>query len=82
MKNVHFEIKTIVEAMIGQKTIDELLREVASICHEGLEETTSKTEFYESLYEKGKTDELYKELTDVVSTLEGKLCRILDLLGD
>ena len=77
MKQVKVKVETIVETMIGDKPVNELLGDIADICHTSLEYSTSKNEGCETLYEDYRND-----MEDRVSVLEGTLCRILDLLED
>lgn len=37
MKTVKVKIETIVETMLGDKSVNEILKEIADLCHERLE---------------------------------------------
>lgn len=79
MKRVKVKIETTVETMLGDKPVNELLGDIADICHTSLEYSTSKNEGCETLYE----DQEYEDYrNDMVSVLEGALCRIVELLED
>lgn len=82
MKRVEIETKISVDAKIGEKSVDEYLRDIADICHERLEISTSQNEQCEMLYEDGNYEELYDKMESRISLLEGTLCRILDYLED
>lgn len=82
MKQVKLKIETNVEAMIDNKPVNELLREIADLCHERLEYSTSKSEGCEMQYEDQEYEDYRVDMEDRVNVLEGALCRILDILGD
>lgn len=82
MKQVKLKIETTVEAMIGDKPVNELLNDIAKLCHERLEYSTSKQEGCETLYEDQEYEDYRNDMEDRVSVLEGTLCRILDILED
>lgn len=82
MKTVKVKIETIVETMLGDKSVNEILKEIADLCHERLEYSTSKNEGCETLYEDQEYEDYRNDMEDRVSVLEGALCRILDLLED
>lgn len=82
MKQVKLKIETNVEAMIDNKPVNELLREIADLCHERLEYSTSKSECCEMQYEDQEYEDYRVDMEDRVNVLEGALCRILDILGD
>lgn len=44
MKQVKVKIETTVETMLGDKPVNELLKDIADLCHERLEYSTSKQE--------------------------------------
>ena len=80
MKQVKVKVETTVETMLGDKSVNELLGDIADICHESLEYSTSKNERCEMLYEDGEYEDYRNDMEYRVSALEGTLCRILDLL--
>lgn len=82
MKQVKVKIETTVETMLGGKPVNELLKDIADLCHERLEYSTSKSEGCETLYEDGEYEDYRNDMENRVATLEGALCRILDLLKD
>ena len=82
MKNVKIKIETNVEAILGNKPVNEILRDIADLCHERLEYSTSKQEGCETLYEDMEYEDYRVDMEDRVSVLEGALCRILDILED
>lgn len=82
MKQVKVEIKTSVETTLGGKPVNELLKNIADLCHERLEYSTSKNEGCETLYEDGEYEDYRNDMEYRVETLEGALCQILDLLED
>lgn len=82
MKQVKVKIETTVETMFGDKPVNELLKDIADLCHERLEYSTSKQEECEILYEDGEYEDYRNDMEDRVSVLEGALCQILDLLED
>lgn len=82
MKQVKIKIETTVETMLGDKSVNDILKDIADLCHERLEYSTSKDEGCEKLYEDGEYEDYRNDMEDRVSVLEGALCRILDLLED
>lgn len=82
MKQVKVKIETTVETMLGDKPVNELLGDIADICHTSLEYSTSKNEGCETLYEDVEIEDYKVDMEDRVATLESALCRILDLLED
>lgn len=82
MKKVKVKIETIVETTIDGKSVNEILKEIADLCHDRLEYSTSKNEGCETLYEDGEYEDYRNDMEDRVSVLEGTLCCILDLLED
>lgn len=82
MKQVKVKIETIVETTIDGKPVNEILKEIADLCHNRLEYSTSKDEGCETLYEDGEYEDYKIDMEDRVATLEGTLCKILDLLED
>lgn len=82
MKHIKVKIETNVETSIDGKPVNELLQDIAGLCHERLEYSTSKEEECEMLYEDQRYEEVYDKMSDRVSVLEGAICRILDMLED
>lgn len=82
MKQVKIKIETSVEATLGDKPVNELLKDIAKLCHERLQYSTSKNEGCEMLYENGEYEDYRNDMADRVTVLEGAICRILDLLED
>ena len=82
MKQVKVKIETSVETMLGDKPVNELLKNIADLCHERLEYSTSKNEECETLYEDGEYEDYRNDMEDWIVTLEGALCQILDLPED
>lgn len=82
MKQVKVKIETSVETMLCDKPVNELLGDIADICHTSLEYSTSKNEGCETLYEDQEYEDYRNDMEDRVSVLEGTLCRILNLLED
>lgn len=82
MKQVKVKVETIVETMIGDKPVNEVLGDIADICHTSLEYSTSKDEGCETLYEDGEYEDYRIDMEYRVATLEGALYKILDLLED
>lgn len=82
MKQVKVKIETTVETMLGDKPVNELLGDIADICHTSLEYSTSKNEGCETLYEDVEIEDYKVDMEDRVATLESALYQILDLLED
>lgn len=82
MKQVKVKVETIVETMIGDKPVNEVLGDIADICHTTIEYSSSKDEGCETLYEDGEYEDYKIDMKDRVATLESALYRILDLLED
>lgn len=82
MKKIEITTKTSIEVALGGKPVNELLGDIADICHTSLEYSTSKNEGCETLYEDQEYEDYRNDMEDRVSVLEGALCRILDLLED
>lgn len=82
MKQVKVKVETSVETTLGGKPVNELIKEIADLCHERLEYSTSKDEGCETLYEDGEYEDYRIDMEDRVATLEGALYKILDLLED
>lgn len=73
MKQVKIKIETTVETMLGDKSVNDILKDIAELCHERLEYSTSKHEGCEMLYEDGEYEDYRNDMEDRVSTLEGAL---------
>lgn len=82
MKHIKMKIETNVETSIDGKPVNELLQDIADLCHERLEYSTSKEEECEKLYEDNEYEAFYEKMNCRISKLEGALCRILDMLED
>lgn len=82
MKQVKIKIETSVEATLGDKPVNELLKDIAKLCHERLQYSTSKNEGCETLYEDQEYEDYRNDMEDRISVLEGAICRILELLED
>ena len=76
------QVKVKIETTLGGKPVNELLKDIADLCHERLEYSTSKNEGCEILYEDQEYEDYRNDMEDRVSVLEGALCQILDLLED
>lgn len=57
MKQVKVKIETSVETMLGDKPVNELLKDIVNLCHERLKYSTSKDEGCEMLYEDGEYED-------------------------
>ena len=82
MKKIEITTKTSIEVTLGGKPVNELLGDIADICHTSLEYSTSKNEGCETLYEDQEYEDYRNDMEDRVSVLESTLCCILDLLED
>lgn len=82
MKTVKYKIETNVEATIDGKPINEILNNIAGICHDRLRYSTSKQEGCEAMLEDCSYEDYSCDMEDRVNTLEGALCEILTLLGE
>ena len=82
MKSVKVKIETTLETMVGDKPVNELLGDIADICHTSLEYSTSKNEGCETLYKDQEYEDYRNDMEDRISVLEGAICRILELLED
>lgn len=82
MKQVKVKIETSVETSLGGKPINELLKEIADICHTSLKYSTSKEEGCEKLYEDQEYEDYRNDMEDRVFTLENALGSILGRLED
>lgn len=82
MKQVKIKIETTVEATLGDKPVNDLLKDIADLCHKTLKYSTSKEEGCEMLYEDQEYEDYRNDMEDRVTTLEGALYQILDLLED
>lgn len=82
MKPIKVKIDINVETSIDGKPANELLQDIADLCHKRLEDSTSKEEKCETLYEDNEYEALYEVMNNRISKLEGALCRILDILED
>lgn len=51
MKQVKIKIETTVEATLGDKPVNDLLKDIADLCHKTLKYSTSKEKGCEMLYE-------------------------------
>lgn len=76
------QVKVKIETTLGGKPVNELLKDIADLCHERLRYSTSKNEGCEMLYEDQEYEDYRNDMEDRVSVLEGALCQILDLLED
>lgn len=82
MKQVKVKIEITVETTLGGKPVNELLKDIADLCHERLEYSTSKDEGCEMLYEDGEYEDYRNDMEDRVTTLESTLYHILNILED
>lgn len=80
MKQVKIKIETTVEATLGDKPVNDLLKEIADLCHKTLKYSTSKEKGCEMLYEDQEYEDYRNDMEDRVTTLEGAIYQILDLL--
>lgn len=80
MKRVKIKIETSVEAMLGEKAVNDVLKDIGDLCYKSLKYSTSKEEGCETLYEDSEYEDYRCDMEDRVSTLEGTLRRILDML--
>lgn len=80
MKQVKIKIETTVEATLGDKPVNDLLKDIADLCHKTLKYSTSKEEGCEMLYEDQEYEDYRNDMEDRVTTLEGAIYQILDLL--
>lgn len=80
MKQVKIKIETIVEATLGDKPVNDLLKDIADLCHKTLKYSTSKEKGCEMLYEDQEYEDYRNDMEDRVTTLEGAIYQILDLL--
>ena len=67
--------------MLGDKPVNEVLGDIADICHTSLEYSTSKNEGCETLYEDQEYEDYRNDMEDRVSVLEGALFRIFTYSG-
>lgn len=82
MKPVKIKIETTVEATLGDKSVNDLLKDIADLCHKTLKYSTSKEKGCEMLYEDQEYEDYRNDMEDRVTTLEGAIYQILDLLED
>lgn len=80
MKPVKIKIETTVEATLGDKPVNDLLKDIADLCHKTLKYSTSKEKGCEMLYEDQEYEDYKNDMEDRVTTLEGAIYQILDLL--
>lgn len=80
MKQVKIKIETTVEATLGDKPVNDLLKDIADLCHKTLKYSTSKEKGCEMLYEDQEYENYRNDMEDRVTTLEGAIYQILDLL--
>lgn len=82
MKQIKIKIETTVEATLGDKPVNDLLKDIADLCHKTLKYSTSKEKGCEMLYEDQEYEDYRNDMEDRVTTLEGAIYQILDLLED
>lgn len=82
MKPVKIKIETTVEATLGDKPVNDLLKDIADLCHKTLKYSTSKEKGCEMLYEDQEYEDYRNDMENRVTTLEGAIYQILDLLED
>lgn len=80
MKQVKIKIETTVEATLGDKPVNDLLKDIADLCHKTLKYSTSKEKGCEMLYEDQEYEDYRNDMEDRVTTLEDAIYQILDLL--
>lgn len=80
MKQVKIKIETTIEATLGDKPVNDLLKDIADLCHKTLKYSTSKEKGCEMLYEDQEYEDYRNDMEDRVTTLEGAIYQILDLL--
>lgn len=87
MKQIKVKIETSVETTLGGRPVNELIRDIADLCREKLQYSTSKEEKCEMLYEDAQYEDAQYEdycnaMEERVSTLESALSQILNILED
>lgn len=82
MKPVKIKIETTVEATLGDKPVNDLLKDIADLCHKTLKYSTSKEKGCEMLYENQEYEDYKNDMEDRVTVLENALNSILEQLGD
>ena len=80
MKQVKIKIETTVEVTLGDKPVNDFLKDIADLCHKTLKYSTSKEKGCEMLYEDQEYEDYRNDMEDRVTTLEGAIYQILDLL--
>lgn len=82
MKQIKVKIETSVETTLGGRPVNELIRDIADLCREKLQYSTSKEEKCEMLYEDAQYEDYCNAMEERVSTLESALSQILNILED
>ena len=82
MKQIKVKIETSVETTLGGRPVNELIRDIADLCREKLQHSTSKEEKCEMLYEDAQYEDYCNAMEERVSTLESALSQILNILED
>lgn len=82
MKQIKVKIETSVETTLGGRPVNELIRDIADLCREKLQYSTSKEEKCEMLYEDAQYEDYCNAMEERVSTLESTLSQILNILED
>lgn len=67
---------------MGGRPVNELIRDIADLCREKLQYSTSKEEKCEMLYEDAQYEDYCNAMEERVSTLESALSQILNILED
>ncbi len=82
MEQIKVKIETSVETTLGGRPVNELIRDIADLCREKLQYSTSKEEKCEMLYEDAQYEDYCNAMEERVSTLESALSQILNILED
>lgn len=80
MKKVKVKIETSVETMLGERAVNDVLKDIADLCYKSLKYSESKEEGCEALYEDGEYEDYRCDMEDRVLTIETTLRQILDML--
>lgn len=80
MKSIKIKIQTTTEVLIGNKSVNEVLRDIINIGTEAFGYSNSKKESCETLFEDGEYEDYANVMENRVDILEEAILKILNLI--
>lgn len=80
MKSIKIKTQTTTEVLIGDKSVNEVLRDIINIGTEAFRYSNSKREGCEILFEDGEYEDYANDMENRVDVLEEAILKILNLI--